>query len=397
MKNETALAFSDILLKPCDFSYVRSRADVDTSQIICGQEYKLPVIASNMDSVYSPELAREVAKHGGISCVHRFCTIEENVKLFNKGIFEQPTGIGFRDIKPWVSVGVTKGELERAEVLVTAGAEVLLIDVAHGAAIHVAEQFIKLKELFKDNVKIIVGNFATASQIKSFIYHSKYAPDAFKINIGSGSACSTRVITGVGLPSVASIQECSGLGIDVIQDGGITNSGDLCKCLALGAKAAFVGKLFAACKESGARDTNSDISVSDTIFYKNCKGYDFSGNNLEKYARNYCPYGYFYKIIEDKHTYRIHFFNQKWYRGSASASSYKSQGKEKSHITPEGEEFFIPVSGTVKDLMQKFEGGLRSSMSYLGAFNLEQYRGNAEWVIVSENGARESLPHGKER
>lgn len=363
MKYETALSFNDILLRPTDFSMVRSRADVDTSQTICGHTYKLPVIASNMDAVYSPKLAQEVAKAGGISCVHRFCSIEENVKLFQDGIYKEVFnkfqdgdvgGFSEKLIKPWVSIGIGSKELERAEALRDAGAEIFVIDVAHGAAIHVVEQFKKLIGLLPFDRHVVVGNFATAEQIKAFAHHAGCAPDAFKINIGSGSACTTRLVTGVGLPSVASIQECASLGYDIIQDGGVTNSGDLCKALALGAKAAFVGNLFASCEESGAPFVTQEVC-----------GYEYQSES------------------------------HKVYRGSASASSYKTQGKEGQHRAPEGEEYTIPISGTVAQLMQKFDGGLRSSMSYLGAFNLQEYKENAEFVVVTNAGAKENSSHGK--
>lgn len=360
MKNETALAFSDILLKPTDFSMVRSRADVDTSQTICGHTYKLPIISSNMTAVYSPKLAQEVAKAGGISCVHRFCSIEDNVKLFNEGIYEQFDGIGFKDIKPWVSIGVSAKEIDRAAALFNAGAEVFVIDVAHGAAVYVVEQFQALSMIFKKNASIVVGNFATASQIKAFVHHAGCAPDAFKVNIGSGSACTTRLVTGVGLPSVASIQECASTGYDIIQDGGVTNSGDFCKALALGSTACMVGRLFSACEESGA---------------------------VTNYER---------RTFENQWGVLIQYDTpiSKLYKGSASASSYKDQGKEAGHRAPEGEMYTIPITGKVSDLMQKFDGGLRSSMSYLGAFDLKQYRENAEFVVVTDHGAKESSAHG---
>jgi IMP dehydrogenase len=300
-----------------------------------------------MDAVYSPTLAVEVAKAGGISCVHRFCSIEENVKLFKDGIYNT--------IKPWVSVGTSKNELARAEALYEVGADVFVIDVAHGAAIHVVEQYDRLRQLVKNNAAVVVGNFATAEQIKAFCYYSKsiVPPNAFKCNIGSGAACLTRVVTGVGLPSVETILECTSLGVDIIQDGGITNSGDFCKALALGAKGCFVGKLFAQCTESGAE-------------------WEYG----EEFGYSYCT-------------------GRKIYRGSASASSYATQGKLAEHRAAEGDSYPISVSGPVSELIQGFDGGLRSSMSYLGAFTLDGFRQNCEYVVVTNNGVTESKAHGK--
>lgn len=346
MKLTTALSFDDILLKPADFSHVRSRKDVNTTSVMCGKAYNIPVVASNMDSVYSPKLSQEMLTHGGSACTHRFCSINDNVELFKQGC------VGNQ--KPWVSIGVSYKEMERADALISAGADVVVIDVALGAAIHVVEQFVRCKEKWP-NVQWVVGNFATAAQINSFVYHSQCTPDLFKVNIGSGAACLTRVVTGVGLPSVESLIECVSTGFPIIQDGGIKNSGDLCKTLALGAKGAFVGKLFAQTIESGAQFASSrDVHGLSKVDY-----------------------------------------GQKIYRGSASASSYESQGKTDKHRSPEGDRYVVKVTGSVEDLMNNFNGGLRSCMSYMNAFTIYELAQNAEFMQVTNSGMSESRAHGK--
>lgn len=330
---QTGLSFNDITLVPAPFTSVASRKDVTTSVEMCGTKYELGVISSNMDTVYSPELAKEVARMGGVSCVHRFCTIEENVNLYIAGIY--------KNVKPWVSVGLNEQELLRAKALREAGAEVVVIDVANAASQQAVDQFIKLKEFFP---KVVVGNFGTNAQIQEFIVRAKAVPDMIKVSIGSGSACQTRIVTGVGLPSVTTIQDCAKAGIPMIFDGGITNSGDFCKAIALGCTAVMCGKLFAATQESAA------IPVD---------------------------------------------FNHKMYRGSASLSSYKVQGKESNFRAPEGEEFLVKISGSVENLMNNFSGGLRSSMSYLNATDLSQFKKNANYIQVTHSSSIESKPHGK--
>lgn len=334
------LAFNDISLIPAKFTGVRSRKDVSTAATLCGSIYDIPVISSNMDSVYSPTLAKELAKAGGVSCVHRFCTIEENVKLFVDGIYLEETRI----VKPWVSVGLGEEEFKRAEALYKAGAEVVVIDVANAATLGTVEQFLLLSKMFP---YVVVGNFATSEQIVEFVSRSRKAPSMVKVSLGSGSACTTRLKTGVGIPSVTTIVDCVKLGIPVIFDGGVTGSGDLSKALALGASAVMCGRLFSGCFESGARMVETSAGT------------------------------------------------RKVYRGSASAESYKVQGKLAPFRTAEGESYEIPVTGTVVTLVEDLSGGLRSSMSYLNSINLESFRLNCRYMEISTNSVIENGAHGK--
>lgn len=343
IKFKQALSFDDILLKPADFTNIKSRSDVDTSVEVCGSKLTIPVIASNMDSVYSPKLSQEIIKHGGMACTHRFCSIEENIEMFKSGMTDEG--------KPWVSIGVSDLEKERASALVHSGAEVVLIDLAHGAQQQCVDQYDWLRSKFSSNVKIVVGNFATKEQIRAFLHHSKsiQVPDLIKINVGSGSVCKTRVVTGVGLPSVETIIDCRQAGLPLMQDGGIKNSGDLCKALALGCDCAMVGNLFASCWESAT------------------------------------------PVVGDPSSEHV---KMKRYRGSASASSYTTQNKTSKFRAPEGVEITIPISGTVEQLMHKLDGGLRSSMTYLNARNIKEFKEHAEFVTITNNGLVESKPHG---
>jgi len=334
---EMSLSFDDVTIPPADWFYPKSRSEVNTESIIGEQRLKLPMISSNMDSVYSPELAREVARMGGISVVHRFCDIDTNVKLFLDGVYE--------GIKPWVAIGITEGEKARGEALIAAGAEVLVIDVANAAN----DQALHMYNNFAYNPKIqniVVGNFATKGQINTFKSKAGYTPKLIvKVSIGSGSACTTRLNTGIGVPSYSCLVDCVKAGLPVIFDGGIKNGGDFAKAMALGASAVMMGRLFAACEESGA-------------------------------VGSMCG-------------------THKRYRGSASAESYAAQGKTAAHRCPEGESYLISVSGTVKKLMDNFNGWLCSTMSQSDAFNLNDLRNNAEFIRVSPSGTLEGTAYGK--
>ncbi len=365
MVKNKGLSFDDITLQPVDFSMVRSRKDVNPLEVILGIP-RLPLISSNMDSVYSVELAKEVVKAGGISVMHRFCKIEDNIRMFTEA--EQLHSV-------WGSVGVGKYELERARSLYNVGCHTLVLDVANAAAIHVVDQYKQLKEALPQAI-LVVGNFDSANQIKEFIYHAGSVPDFFKVGIGGGSPCSTRIVTGVGTPNVTALVDCVSTGYPIILDGGIKNSGDFCKAIALGATAVMMGRNFAACEESGAK-----------------KAYE--SNNLPlkpDFSDTFMALGKNDELVMGRQpASRI-----AQYRGSASQSSYETQGKTDYYRAPEGEEYWIPVTGTVKQLMDNYEAALRSSMSYLGAFDLTNYRKNVNWIEVSPSSQFESRPFGKD-
>lgn len=346
-------AFDDVLLVP-KFSTVVSRADVDPYVSMLNRLKKLPIISSNMDTVTDSVMASAMSKAHAMSCLHRFWTIEENLKQYRSspGSF--------------ISVGVGKKELERFEALYETGATSFFLDVAHGASMNVVNQIKEMIALKGTNFFLVPGNFATKQGIDDFLHHlpNKSNMSAFKVSVGSGSMCSTRIVTGVGLPLFSTIVDCAQSGYPIIADGGIRNSGDLCKALAAGASAVMAGKLFAGCDESPA----------ETFWMSH------SGKPLNKQDAEAC-----YSLDQPR---------VKLYRGSASLKSYEVQGKVASHRTPEGEASLIPHSGKVSDVLQQLEAGLRSSMSYLGAKDLMSYRELAEFVKVTPSGYIESTPHG---
>ena len=368
-----ALAFDDILIKP-EFSNITSRKDVDPSVGFLGQPFKLGVISSNMDTVTGPAMAKAMAEYGAGACLHRFCSIEENVEMFKDSVITRTTYHGDIEIKPFVSIGIGEKELTRAYALAAEGAEVFVIDVAHGAAMHVVEQYKELRRLFRDNVRIVVGNFATGRSISDFNYHAGSNPDAYKSGVGGGSACTTRVVTGCGMPTFASVLDCARSGFDVIADGGIRNSGDLAKTFAAGAKAVFLGRLLAGAEESPGQLVDGIGAPIKQIGDLYDTGWVEDGERILT------------SIVPNKY---------KKYRGSASLESYGVQGKVSDWRAPEGESYLIPYTGPVRNTLQQLESGLRSAMSYVGASDLEELRERAEFVEITNAGARENGAHGK--
>lgn len=347
--------FDDVLLLP-KFSYVKSRKDVSIRGGYLNLD--LPIISSNMDTVTESKMAHAMKNAGGVGCLHRFCSIEDNVKMF----LNSPA-------KTWVSVGLGKEELERAEALAYVGASTLVIDVAHGASQEVVNQYIEVVHNIP-TVDVIVGNFATGESIDLFFNKVSYwkKPKAYKVGIGGGSACLTRVVTGCGVPTLESVIDCAATGETIIADGGIRNSGDFAKAMAAGASAVMMGRLLAGCEESPG-----DI-------------YCHSGNEVARKVNDW---------FVDAAGRGVNTIYKK-YRGSASLESYQVQGKVATHRTAEGDSYLIPYTGTVKETLQPFEAGLRSALAYVGANNLKEFKELAEFITISNNGVKENGAHGKQ-
>lgn len=365
ISNQVQLSFDDVLLTP-KFSRVKSRADVDISVDFCGRKLGIGIISSNMDTVTEVAMAKAMHAGGAIGALHRFCSVQDNIRMFLES-----------ECQPIVSVGIGKAELERAEALASVGANIILVDVAHGAAMHVVEHVRELRKLVHHSTQIIVGNFADADGIDDFNYHLGGSVAAYKVGIGGGSACLTRVVTGSGLPSLASIIDCSRTGFPIIADGGIRNSGDFAKAIAAGATTVMMGRLFAGCEESPSekvwKNHKGEILPKHVVFpSKNVNG----------------------KLVLMEN-YPVDLPAFKKYRGSASTESYQVQGKVAQHRSYEGDSYYIPYTGPVANVLQQFEGGLRSALSYSGAFNIAEFREKAEFVQVTPGGAKESGSHGR--
>lgn len=351
------LSFDDVLLSP-QFSMVNSRADVDTSQWFCGNKLGLPIISSNMDTVTNSTMSKAMHEHGATSALHRFQSIEDNVKEFKNS---PNTTIG--------SFGLGKKELERAIELSYAGCTTLLLDIAHGASMEAVNQVKALRLNVGIHKNIIVGNFANARSIKDFLYHlGSNNIQAVKVGIGGGAGCTTRVQTGSGAPTFSSVVDCVRVGLPVISDGGHSKIGDICKALAAGAHCVMLGKMLAGTDESpGEKITKREYKPTTCVENNGKKSFQ-----SEYYDKDF-----------------------KKYRGSASQESYEVQGKVANHRVAEGDSFLIPYVGPVSKVLQEISGGLRSAMSYTGAFNLNEFRERVEFIEITNAGIVENGSHGR--
>jgi IMP dehydrogenase len=333
---QRGLTFDDVLIVPSK-SDIRSRRDPQlTAQLTKKISIETPIISSNMDTVTESAMAIAMDRLGGVGILHRFASIEEQVQM----VLEVKAS-GAKNLA--ASIGVGDDYQERALALLKAGVNIMTIDIAHGHSVAMQEVMKWLKDKSPDT-QVIAGNLATPEAAHDLI---RAGADAIKVGIGPGSMCTTRIITGCGVPQLTAIAMCSEVadeyGVPVIADGGLRTSGDLMKAFAAGASTCMLGSML-----SGTIETPGEI--------KN---------------------------------------GHKQYRGMASKAAQVSwRGGVPTGMAPEGESTKVTVKGHVKDVILEVTGGIRSGMSYINAGALMEIRDKARFIEMSLAGASESRAHG---
>ena len=255
-----------------------------------------------------------------------------------------------------VAAATTVGDsgYERAEALIAAGCDVVVVDTAHGHSQRVLESVTRIKKL-SNAVQIIAGNVATADGTKALI---DAGADAVKIGIGPGSICTTRIVAGVGVPQLTAVMDAFSAAmkadVPVIADGGIKFSGDLAKALAAGAETAMIGSLLA-----GTDESPGEVFLYQGRSYKAYRGMGSVGAMA---------------------------------RGSADRY-FQQDIKDSLKLVPEGIEGQVPYKGPVGAVLHQLAGGLRAAMGYVGAATLAEFREKAEFVRITSSGLRESHAH----
>ncbi len=249
------------------------------------------------------------------------------------------------------AVGVGKDTMERADALVKAGVDVLVVDTAHGHSRGVLDTVRELKQAFKD-MEIIAGNVATAEATADLI---KAGADAVKVGVGPGSICTTRVVAGIGVPQITAIYDCARVAakyaVPIIADGGIKYSGDIPKAIAAGADAVMIGSLLA-----GTEESPGEIEI-------------YQGRS--------------YKV----------------YRGMGSLGAMKEGSKDRyfqednSKLVPEGVEGRVPFKGSLAETVYQLNGGLRAGMGYCGTKNIDELKAKGRFIRITNAGLEESHPH----
>ncbi len=337
MRFKEAITYDDMLLVP-QYSDITSRSEVDIGSRLGHRELKIPIIASPMDTVSEHNMAIAMYRAGGMAVLHRYNTIAEQASMAQK-----VTKVTSWSGQVAAAVGVTGDYIERSEALVAAGIDVLCIDVAHGHHILVKKALETLRNEYGNDIYIIAGNVCTLEGINDV---ADWGANAVRCNIGGGSICSTRLVTGHGLPGLQTIFDCARTDRDVkiIADGGIKTSGDIVKALAAGADFVMCGSLLAGTTES-------------------------PGN-----------------IVQLPDNNRV-----KEYRGMASKDAQLDWRNKSS--TPEGVSSYIPFKGSVLDILSDLRGGIKSGLSYSGARTLSELRCKAEWARQTVAGSQESNTH----
>ena len=330
---DQAITFDDVLLVP-SYNHHESRRVVDTTSVdrLGKLTLALPVISSNTDTITESTMANFMSSKGAMEALHRFMSVEDNIQEFKKC-----KGIVF------VSIGCSAVELERAEALRDAGADYFCVDVAHAHAKYVGKTLKNLRQILKDRC-IMAGNVATYAGAD---YLASCGADIIKAGIGGGSVCSTRIKTGFGVPMLTCIQDCSRADRSIVADGGIKTSGDIVKALAFGADFIMIGGMLA-----GTSPTPGEVITKS------------DGTKVKRY------------------------------RGMASQEAQEDfLGEMHEWKTAEGVATEVPFKENPDAIIGDIVGGLRSGLTYAGADTISELQRKLNYVVVTQAGRIESLPH----
>lgn len=346
MNIREGITFDDVLLVP-KHSSIASRDEVDiSSNLGGGRRIRVPIISANMDTVTDHKMIAAMVDLGANGILHRFMTVEEmeeelgNINHIPACIVRDELYDPFPEI---ASIGIGSKALERASRIKFHNFDGICVDVAHGDHDSVIRV---LRELGDFKIRI-AGNVATYDGAMRLI---EAGANVIKVGIGPGSLCTTRVVTGCGVPQLTAISdvrraiEDSGENVTLIGDGGIKSSGDIVKALAVGADTVMVGSLFA-----GTDESPGEVFIENGIRYKS-------------------------------------------YRGMASRAAQEDWKGYANYV--EGESKRMPYKGSVREILLGLISGIKSGFSYLGARNVKELRENAEFVRVTHAGLIESRPHG---
>lgn len=385
-----ALTFDDILLIPGYSEF--SREDINLSTRLTKRiKLKTPFVSAPMDTVTETRLAITLAELGGIGIIHRNLSVKDQAEKVKK--------VKARGLLVGAAIGVSPGYKERLEALAKANVDVVVLDSAHGWSIKFKEALSYIKNRYK-RLDVVVGNIATYKAANDLC---KAGADALRVGMGPGAICTTRVVSGMGVPQVTAILEtvraAKKYGIPVIADGGIKYSGDMVKALALGASTLMMGSLFASCAESPGKVvilTKSLVpSRFKSIFGKQSKALT---DILSSHHKELTINGSSLKRVEESYYF-------KEYRGMGSIGAMEQGAKIKSEdefhgktyngkvLVAEGVEGLVPIKGTVKDFVDQSIGGIKSGMFYVGAKSIKELQRTARFVQITQASLQESHPH----
>lgn len=356
------LTFDDVLLIPAESHVLPNEVDLST-QLADNIKLNIPLISAGMDTVTEGAMAIAMALQGGLGVVHKNMSIQaqasEVANVKSVVVPSNATKAAVDDQNRLLcaaAVGVTSDTFERAEALLEAGADAIVIDTAHGHSAGVLRKIKEFREHFPKQT-LIAGNVATGDATRALF---DAGVDVVKVGIGPGSICTTRIVAGVGVPQITAIYDAASAAREyhkpIIADGGIKYSGDVVKALAAGGNAVMLGSML-----SGTTEAPGDIFEDNGKKYKRYRGMGSVGAMAQ-----------------------AHGSSDRYFQGGVN---------EANKLVPEGIEARVEYKGDVSDVVFQIDGGLRSGMGYCGAANIPELIEKAQFVQITNAGLRESHPH----
>ena len=331
------LSYGDVLLVP-QRSPVDSRSDVDLStELTPGFTLSNPLVSAAMDTVTEAELAIALGEAGGVGTIHRFLTVEQQAAEVSK--------VTDADVPVTAAVGIDEDHLGRADALVEAGVDAVVVDVAHGHMERTLDAVDDIREAYPA-LDIVAGNVATPAGVSDL---AAAGADCVKVGIGPGSHCTTRKVAGAGVPQLTAVDDCADAapdGVTICADGGIQTSGDAVKALMAGADTVMLGSLFA-----GTAEAPGETVEVDGMRYKRS-------------------------------------------RGMATTTAAEERSDKGDNVTAdEGVEGLTPFKGPVADVVEEFCAGIRSGLSYCGGHDIAAAREQAEFIRVAASAKEREGAH----
>ena len=340
-----SLTFDDLTLVP-QYSSVLPSKTITSTRLARNLDLQIPVMSAAMDTVTESKMAIALSKSGGIGIIHRNLSIEKQVQEVKK--------VKKNNFLVGAAIGVNPKDVERVDELLKAKVDMIIIDTAHGHTQKVLFMIKKVKKKLKKCV-LCAGNIATGKAAK-FLADS--GVDIVKVGIGPGSICTTRLVTGIGVPQLSAVLEVKkalkNYKTSIISDGGIKFSGDIPKAIAAGADAVMIGSLF-----SGTTESPGKIFRHKGGLFKNFRGMGSVGAMSIGSADRY----------------------------------YQKKFKNISKYVPEGVEGIVKFKGPVNKIIYNLIGGLKSSMGYLGAKTIKDLQKKGEFIKITKAGFYESMVH----
>lgn len=353
-----ALTYDDVSLVPLESNVLPADVSLKT-QLTKKITLHLPFLSAAMDTVSEAKMAIAMANLGGMSIIHKNLSTEDQAAEVAKVKAAEVTGenaVTDTEGRLLVGAAVGVGAQRDAQVaaLVEAGVDIVCVDTAHGHSAGVINAVKAIRTNYPE-LPIMAGNIVTAEAVRAL---AEAGADCVKVGVGPGSICTTRVVAGVGVPQLTAVADCAEaaeeVGVTVIADGGIRYSGDIVKAIGAGAQMAMLGSVLAATEASPG-----EVIEQDGKKFKSYRGMGSLGA-MEKGSKD------------------------RYFQGNVN---------EKKKLVPEGIEGMIPYKGTTEEVVYQLIGGLRSGMGYTGSATIDELRERAQFVKITNAGARESHPH----